>query len=111
MVNSSDKVYEALESWAKKLEDPDIAKEFEGFNKIVQFYFTDIDEKMYMDFRNNECTIFEGLKVEAELFLETTSDIIFGLKEGTIDVMEAFISGKLSPHGNVEDFQKLRDLL
>jgi len=111
LMNLRDKVYETIEDWTKKLDNPEIAKKFEGFNKIIQIHLTDIDESMFLDFRNSSCTLFEGIKDEADASLYTTTETIFGIKKGNIDVMEAFISGKLQPKGNIKDLIILENLL
>ena len=111
-MDRNDEVYKALEKWTKKLEEPQIAKEFEGFNKAMQFYFSDLNNSaMVLNFRNQSCSLFEGEKLDAEITLTTTSDVIIGITNGKIDPMEAFIAGQLQPKGQIQDLQKLEYLI
>ena len=51
---SAEDIKNELEKWAQKLDDPDLAEEFDGFNKTMQFTFPDIDFKMKMIFKDKK---------------------------------------------------------
>jgi len=49
---TAEEIKKELEKWAGKLDDPDLAEEFDGFNKTMQFSFPDIDYKLKMVFKD-----------------------------------------------------------
>ncbi|MFX1378759.1 MAG: SCP2 sterol-binding domain-containing protein [Promethearchaeota archaeon] len=97
----------ALESWAKKLDDPDIAEEFEDFNKTMQFIFPDINYKVQLIFDKKKARVEEGYNENAEMSLEVESDLFLGISTGEIDPMEAFMDGTLKPKGTMSDLERL----
>lgn len=102
-----EEVEEALNKWAKVLDDPEIADEFEGFNKTMQFEFSDIDYKVKMVFQNKTARLEEGFDENAEMGLEIKSDLFVGIATGEIDPMEAFMEGELKTKGDMNSLQKL----
>ncbi len=106
MANAED-LKKALEKWAKKLEDPEIAEEFEDFNKTMQFVFPDIDYKVQLIFQNKQARVEDGYNEDAEMSLEVGSDLFLGISTGRIDPMEAFMDGSLKPKGTMSDLERL----
>jgi len=97
----------ALNKWIKMLDNPEVAEEFEGFNKTMQFVFTDIDYKLKMIFENKTARLEEGYDKNAEMGLETTSDLFVGIATDEIDPMEAYMSGELITKGSMDALQRL----
>jgi putative sterol carrier protein len=97
----------ALENWAKKLDDPEIAEEFEDFNKTMQFIFPDIDYKIQLIFQDKKARVEDGLNENAEMSLEVESDLFLGISTGEVDPMEAFMDGTLKPKGTMSDLERL----
>jgi putative sterol carrier protein len=97
----------ALNKWVNILDDPDVAEEFEGFNKTMQFEFKDIDYKLKMIFEDKTAKLEEGFDENAEMGLEVNSDLFVGIATGEIDPMEAFMEGELKTKGNMDSLQKL----
>jgi len=54
---TAEEIKDALNRWVKMLDDPEIADEFEGFNKTMQFEFPDIGYKLKMIFENKKARI------------------------------------------------------
>lgn len=106
MANAED-LKKALEKWAKKLEDPEIAEEFEDFNKTMQFVFPDIDYKVQLIFQNKQARVEDGYNEDAEMSLEVGSDLFLGISTGKIDPMEAFMDGSLKPKGTMSNLERL----
>ncbi len=104
---SAEEIKIELEKWAKKLDDPELAEEFDGFNKTMQFIFPDIDYKMKMIFKDKKATVEEGFDENAEMSLDIESDLFLGICTGEIDPMEAFMEGTLKPKGTMGDLEKL----
>jgi putative sterol carrier protein len=97
----------ALESWAKKLEEPEIAEEFEDFDKTMQFIFPDVNYKVQLIFENKKARVEEGFNENAEMSLEVESDLFLSISTGEIDPMAAFMDGTLKPKGTMSDLERL----
>jgi len=104
---TKEEVKEALNKWVKLLDDSDIANEFEGFNKTMQFEFSDLNYKLKMIFENKSARIEEGFDENAEMGLEVNSDLFVGIATGDVDPMEAFMEGELKTKGDMNSLQKL----
>jgi len=104
---SAEELKNALEKWAKKLDDPEIAEEFEDFNKTMQFIFPDIDYKLKLVFQDMKARVEEGFNENTEMSLEINSDMFLGICTGEIDPMEAFMDGTLKPKGTMSDLERL----
>lgn len=102
-----DDMREALGKWVKVFDDPEVAAEFEGFNKTMQFIFPDIDLKMQLVFEGANVTIVEGFKEDADMSLTVPSDMFLGITSGEVNPMDAFMEGKLKPVGDMSDLEKL----
>lgn len=102
------KVFDELSKWAKKLDKHDFAKEFEGYNKTMQFMFPDLKYNLQLVFKDKKAKVVEGLKKDAEMNLEIKSDLFIGISTGTLDPMELFMDGKLKPKGDMADLEKLQ---
>ncbi|MFX1420389.1 MAG: SCP2 sterol-binding domain-containing protein [Promethearchaeota archaeon] len=104
---TAEELKQALEKWAKKLDNPEIAEEFEDFNKTMQFIFPDIDYKAKLVFQDKKARVEDGFNDNAEMSLEIESDLFLGIATGEIDPMEAFMDGTLKPKGTMSDLERL----
>lgn len=102
-----EEVRDALTKWVKVLDDPEIADEFEGFDKTMQFEFSDINFKIKMIFENKTARLEEGMDENAEMGLDVNSDLFVGIATGEVDPMEAFMEGELKTKGDMDSLQKL----
>ncbi len=108
---SAEELKQALEKWAKKLDDPEIAEEFEDFNKSMQFIFPDIDYKVQLIFQDKKARVEDGFNDNAEMSLEVGSNLFLGISTGEVDPMEAFMDGTLKPKGTMSDLERLEVFL
>jgi putative sterol carrier protein len=104
---SKEDVKNALNKWTQKLDDPEIAEEFEGFNKTMQFIFPDIDYKLKMIFKDMKARLEEGFEKNADMSLEVESNLFVGIFTGEVDPMEAFMEGELKVTGDMNALQRL----
>ncbi|MBA7512658.1 hypothetical protein ES705_04666 [subsurface metagenome] len=104
---TAEDIKNVLQSWAKMLENPEIADEFEGYNNTMQFLFPDIDLKLQLVFKDKTAKVIDGFNENAEMSLEVNSDLFYGIYTGDEDPMELFMDGKLKPKGNMADLEKL----
>ena len=108
---TAEEVKTELEKWAKKVEDPDVAEEFEGYNKTLQLSFPDINLHLKLIIQDQKGIVEEGLDENAAMSLEIESDFFIGICSGEVDPMEAFMDGQLKPKGNMADLEVLEVFL
>ena len=108
---TADDVRSAISKWVKVLDDPEVAEDFEGYNKILQLVFPDVGLNMQLIFEGAKTNIVEGFKEDADMKLTINSDLFMGITSGDIDPMDAFMEGKLKPAGDMGDLEKLEVLL
>jgi len=102
-----EEIKNSLNNWAKMLENPEIAEEFEGYNKTMQFIFPDINLNLQLVFKEKTAKVVVGFNDKAEMSLKVNSDLFMGISTGDIDPMEAFMNGELKPKGDLADLEKL----
>jgi putative sterol carrier protein len=102
-----EEVKDALNKWVKKLDDPEVAEEFEDFNKTMQFVFPDIDYKIKMIFQDKTARTEEGFDEKSEMGLEIESDLFIGIADGSMDPMEIFMDGSMIVKGDMNAIQRL----
>jgi len=102
-----EEIKNSLNNWAKMLENPEIAEEFEGYNKTMQFIFPDINLNLQLVFKEKTAKVVVGFNDKAEMSLKVNSDLFIGISSRDIDPMEAFMNGELKPKGDLADLEKL----
>jgi putative sterol carrier protein len=107
MVTKEDLI-EALNKWAAKMDNPDVAAQFEDYNKTMQFCFPDIEVNLQLKFDNKIATVVEDFDDNADMNLTVDSELFMGIADGSVDPMEAFTEGKLKPKGDMTDLEKLQ---
>ncbi len=55
-----EEIKNSLNNWAKMLENPEIAEEFEGYNKTMQFIFPDINLNLQLVFKEKTAKVVDG---------------------------------------------------
>jgi len=98
----------ALARWVKLLEDPEIAEEFDDYNKTLQFEFPDMGLKLQLVIENCKGKILDGENKKAEMGLTINSDLFMGIATGAEDPMELFMNGEFKIKGNMSDLERLR---
>ncbi len=110
MATTSD-IIQALEKWIERLKDPEVAQEFDGYYKTMQFVFPDIDARIQLVFEGPKAFIVEGYKENADMGLTVSSDMFMSILTGEADPMDLFMEGKLKPVGAMPDLEKLQVLV
>ncbi len=108
---TKERILDELRKLKVKFEDPKIKKRFEGYNKILQFRFPDLDVEIFMQIGNATLDAIGVGIVEADLEVTMDSTVFFGIIEKTQSPMAAYSSGKLKTKGEVPDLLKLQKLL
>lgn len=110
-MTTAENIKKAIEEWVKVTKDPEIAEEFEGYNKTLQMIFPDIDVKMQLIFEGTKTTIVEGENQDADMSITVDAEVFMGFGSGDVDPMDAFMEGKLKPAGDLQALEKLEVLL
>lgn len=108
MVN--EELVEGIKKMVSKLDDPNMAERFEGFEKVLQFDFTDT-ENYYLIFKDSKCEIKDGNTDGADITITTESQVIIDIMDGELSPTKAFMGGKLKAKGPMNDMLKLQMLM
>ncbi|HMF34602.1 MAG TPA: SCP2 sterol-binding domain-containing protein [Candidatus Lokiarchaeia archaeon] len=106
-----EELMEALGKWAAKLDDESYKERFKGFEKTLQFDFSDQDFHLLMVFKDETCTLEEGSVDAPDIVISTASDVIMGITNREISPTKAFMGGKLKAKGNMKDMLKIQMLM
>lgn len=101
-------IIKAFGNWIKKLDDPEVADQFEGYNKTMQFHFPDIQADMRLVFKDKKVSLVQGDDPKADMSLTIDAVNFMGIADGSQDPMEMFMEGKLKPIGDMSDLEKLQ---
>lgn len=104
---TKEEIENALNNWINMMDNPEVAEEFEDYNKTLQFVFPDINYKVRMIFKEKTAKLEEGFDEKAEMGLETNSDLFVGIATGDVDPMEAFMEGEIIIRGDMNAIQRL----
>jgi predicted lipid carrier protein YhbT len=104
---SKEEIDEALNKWVRMLENPEVAEEFEDYDKTLQFVFSDIDYKLKMIFNDKKAKLEHGFDENAEMTLEIKSDDFVGIANSTVDPMELYMEGAIIIKGDMNAIQRL----
>lgn len=105
-----EELIEGIKKMVSKLEDPAYQERFKGFNKILQFNFTDTNN-YYLVFSESKCEIKEGDVDDADMIITTASDVIIDIMDGEMSPTKAFMGGKIKAKGDMNDMLKLQMLM
>ena len=101
----------ALKEWTAKLDDPAVKEKFAGFDKTLQFNFTDQPFNIRLVFAQQVCTLEDGPADNPDIVITTTSDVIMGITQKKIKPMTAFMTGKIKAKGAMADMLKVQLLM
>jgi putative sterol carrier protein len=104
---TKEEINQALTKWVNMLDNPEVAEEFEDYNKTLQFLFSDVGYKCKMVFKDKKAKLEEGFDESAEMTLEIESDDFVGIANGTVDPMELFMEGAFIIKGDMNAIQRL----
>lgn len=110
-MGTKEELMESLGLWVAKLDDPIIKEHFKGFNKTLQFDFTDASFNVLMIFKDQKCELKEGSVPNPDIVITTSSTTILGISKGAIDPIKAFLGRKLTAKGNAQDMLKVQLLM
>ena len=80
-----------------------------GWNAVIQFALTgDGGGDWYVTVQNAACTVTAGKAEKPTATVRTSAQTWVGMVSGTVNPMNAFMSGQLTVQGNIGDVMKLQ---
>ena len=109
---TKDDVIQVLEGVREKFNAPDTKSKFEGFDRTLQFKFTDLETSFHTRIHDGEMDPYsEGELEKPHLLVTTDSDTLVGIMRGTLSPLDAYSVGKLKAKGTMTDLLKLQILM
>jgi putative sterol carrier protein len=101
-----------LERIRARFEQPEMKQAFQGFNKTLQFIFTDLQRTFTLSFAGDgSATLVEQTVSQSDVTVTTTSDMLVGILDRKVNPVNAYITRKIKVTGNMDDLLKLQKLL
>lgn len=109
---TKDEVIQVLEGVREKFNSPDTKSKFEGFDRTLQFQFTDLETSYHTRIHDGEMDPFsEGELEKPNLLVTTDSGTLVGIMQGSLSPLDAYSMGKLKAKGSMTDLMKLQILM
>jgi putative sterol carrier protein len=101
-----------LERIRARFEQPEMKQAFQGYNKTLQFIFTDLQRAFTLSFAGDgSATLAEQTVSQSDVTVTTTSDMLVGILDRKVNPVNAYITRKIKVTGNMDDLLKLQKLL
>jgi putative sterol carrier protein len=101
-----------LERIRARFEKPETQSTFQGFARSIQFVFPDLQRNFALSIaQDGNATLTEETVPKPDIKVTTSSDILAGILDRTVNPELAFITRKLKVSGSMEDLLKLQKLL
>ncbi len=105
-------VLEVLEGVRRKFDEPATKPLFKGFDRTLQFQFTDLEISFHTRVHNGLMDPFtEGKLEKPNLLVTTDSGTLIGIMNGDLSPLDAYSVGKLKAKGSMTDLLKLQILM
>lgn len=109
---AKEEVRKVLESVRTKFENPATRTKFKGFDRTLQFHFTDLDTSFHTRIHEEIIDPFtEGTLEKPHLLVTTDSGTLLGIMQGNLSPLDAYSVGKLKVKGSMTDLLKLQILM
>ncbi len=101
-----------LQKIVDRFKDPSVQKSLQGFNKQLLFKFTDTNEDWLVKcVDGKEATFSKQTSDTAELVITTTTDMLSGVMDKSINPMAAYMQRKIQVKGSTDDLVKLLKIM
>jgi putative sterol carrier protein len=107
---TDEELIEGIKKMVSKLAEPSYQERFKGFNKKLQFNFTDTNN-YYLVFNEGKCDIHEGEVENPDFAITTTSEVIIDIMDGELSPTKAFMGGQIKAKGDMKDMLKMQMLM
>ncbi|MFX1564841.1 MAG: SCP2 sterol-binding domain-containing protein [Promethearchaeota archaeon] len=109
---TKDEVLQVLEGIREKFDTQDTKSKFEGFDRTIQFQFTDLEISFHTRIHGGVMDSFsEGELEKPNLLVTTDSGTLVGIMQGNLSPLDAYSVGKLKAKGSMTDLLKLQILM
>jgi putative sterol carrier protein len=101
-----------LERICARFAQPEMRAAFRGFTKTMQFTFPDLRRDFTLSIAEDGSAMLAEQKAsQPDVKVTTSSDILAGIVDRTVNPIQAYITGKLKVAGQLEDLLRLQKLL
>ena len=101
-----------LERIRARFDQPDVQASFQGFAKTLQFVFPDLQRNFVLSIaENGSATLAEETVPKPDVEVTSTSNLLAGIMDRTVNPMQAYITRKLKVTGKMDDLLRLQKLL
>lgn len=108
---SKEQLIEVLEFQSKKFLDEKVAKSFSGWNKTMQYHFTDTDEYWNIKLIDGKPQPVQQGKVEKpEIEYQMSTDTFIAIHNKELSPLKAYQQGKVKLKASITDMMKLQKL-
>ncbi len=109
---TKDEVLKVLEGIREKFNTPGTKSKFEGFDRTLQFRFSDLETSFHTRIHDGEMDPFsEGKLEKPNLLVTTDSGTLIGVLQGNLSPLDAYSMGTLKAKGSMTDLLKLQILM
>ncbi|MFX1318015.1 MAG: SCP2 sterol-binding domain-containing protein [Promethearchaeota archaeon] len=109
---TKEEVKQVLQGVREKFDAPDTKSKFEGFDRTLQFQFTDLEMSFHTRIHDGVMDPFaEGEVEKPNLLVTTDSGTLVGIMRGGLSPLDAYSVGKLKTKGSMTDLLKLQILM
>jgi putative sterol carrier protein len=106
-----EEILQEMNNFRAKMMEEKFAKSFKGWNKTMQYHFTDTDDHFYIKVNDGKPDEpVEGQVEKPEITYTMSSETFFSVMRGEISGMKAYTSGKLKVKASMGDLMKLQKL-
>jgi len=108
----SEAIVNGIKNILLKLDKEENKKKFRNWEKIVAFYFSDIEKSWYSQITEGKASEpIEGKPEKIDIQITTDSETWLKIINKEIKMMNAFTSGKLKVKASMKDILKLQQVL
>lgn len=101
-----------LERVCARFEQPEIKQAFQGYNKTLQFKFTDLQRNFTLSIAGDgSAALAEQTVSQPDVQVTITSDTLAGILDRKVNPVNAYITRKIKVTGKMDDLLRLQKLL
>lgn len=109
---TKDEIIQVLESVRQKFGNPDTKAKFKGYDRTLQFHFTDLETSFHTRVHDETMDTFtEGKLEKPNLLVTTDTGTLIGIMNGNLSPLDAYSVGKIKVKGSMTDLLKLQILM
>jgi putative sterol carrier protein len=110
--SGSDNAPAAVVKLKERFADPSVQESLKGFNKTMQFSFTDLKEDYVFTVADGKLANVEKKNLpNANIVITVANSLMEGIMNKTSNPMTAYMTGKLKVKGPMDDLMRLQKLM